>query len=157
MSDTMIKILNWMKISIKIFNKTKNVKDSKYIKYVVYSVDDYTFGALDGFMNYAFNSSIEYSEFAESRYFELYYNTINDRYNVRYLKGDNITKKDTTFENFNDSIYKKYWKNKNISKFCQFEQSKNYDINLIGASFMIFLSVLDGVLIVLLILFCAKK
>lgn len=151
---TLRSIQYWMYIA-KTYRYKRNIR---YFKYIVYSVDENTIGAIEGYMSQLFNISIEYAEYAESRIFELYYDNLNKNYFVRYLKGDNDIKMNIKYNNFSDIIRNKTWKFWEITKYCQLEEKvKNYDINLVGASLMIILSVIDGVLIVLLILFCAKK
>ena len=121
-------------------------------------MDENTFGGFEGLANELFNTSIEYAEFAESRAFELFYDSYKKEYYVRYIKGDNEIKTEMTYNYFRNIVYNKTWKIGNVSKYCEMgETIKNYNINLLGASSMTVLSVIDGVLIVLLILFCSRK
>lgn len=112
-------------------------------------------------MHYFFNISIDDIDFSESRYFELYIDNETEQINVRYLKGDNKIKMNTTYKIFKNIVEKNIWNNTKIYEFCFPNENENkktkYDINMVGASIMIILSVLDGVLFVLLILYCYKK
>ena len=65
----------------------------------------------------------------------------------------------TTYEIFKNIVKQNIWDDKNIYEFCFPTENKKtkYNINMVGASIMIILSVLDGVLFVLLILYCYKK
>ena len=156
-SYTLLSILNWTDNAIK---KYESNDTQQYIKYVIYSTKGSSIGTLDFFMNYYFNATIDDIDFAESRYFELYVE--NKTYNIRYLKGDNIVKMDLEYEKFKNIVKNRTWSEQKISEFCYpiKKENKNEtkkDINMFGASIMIILSVLDGVLIVLLILYCIKK
>ena len=157
-SYTMHSILNWMDQAIK---SHKNGSIGSYIKFAIFSAHDYSIGNIDGFMNYAFNKTIEYADFAESRYFELYIDD-NEQYNVRYLKGDNTIKLDIGYDEFKKIVNNKAWSDEEVAKFCQFDEiqknnQKENKINILWTSVMIILSVLDGVLLVFLILYCLKK
>jgi hypothetical protein len=155
-SYTMHSIINWMEKSIEGFKKN----NSNYLKYVIYSAHDASIGALEHFMKYAFNTEVEYSSFAESRYFELYiYN--NSEYRVRYLKGENSIKKDLSYEEFKNIINNKTWDDNNVSDFCQFERQpiidkKEENNNSFSLIFMISLIILN-VIILFILLFCIKK
>lgn len=158
-SLTMRSIAYWMKTARTQYDKGKTLYNKRFFRYIVYSVDENTLGGFEGFVNKIFNTSIEYAEFAESRAFELYYDSQLNDYFVRYIKGNNKIKMNMTYNDFRNVVYNKTWTFWNVTKYCQFDQQKieNYDINLSGAGIMVVLSVLDGVLIVLLILFCARK
>ena len=161
-SNTLHSILNWTDNAIK---KYENNDTQQYIKYVIYSTHGSSIGTLDFFMNYYFNITIDDIDFAESRYFELYIDNDNEKkqYKIRYLKGDNTVKMDLEYKSFIGIVKKKIWSEQKITEFCypikkdNKNDNKNKDINIFGASIMIILSVLDGVLIVLLILYCLKK
>ena len=58
-SYTMHSILNWMDQAIK---SHKNGSIGSYIKFAIFSAHDYSIGNIDGFMNYAFNKTIEYAD-----------------------------------------------------------------------------------------------
>ena len=74
-SYTLHSIINWMEKAI---NGTKD--NQSYIKYVIYYAHDASIGALEHYMKYVFNITPKYSTFAETRFFELYYEMykIND-------------------------------------------------------------------------------
>ena len=161
-SYTMHSILNWMENAINNYNKNNN----QYIKYVIYSAHDSSIGTLEGFTYYAFNTNIEFAEMADSRFFELYINA-NNKFKVRYLRGNSTIRFDVDYDDFKRIINEKTWNDEKVAEFCQFE-IKNKSINpivirkekksnLVGKIFMVILSVLDGILIVLLILYCIKK
>ncbi len=156
-SLTLRNITYWMNIAKYNHNNTNR----KYFKYVAYSVDENTIGAFEGLMCRLFNLPIEYIDYADTRALELYNDTKNNDLYVKYMKGNNWYKKKMKYSYFRSIVYNnsKTMNYYNVTKFCEFGETKgkNYDINLGGASLMIILSVLDGVLIVLLILFCAKK
>jgi len=159
-SQTMESIINWMNLAI---NNNHN-----YIKYVIYSTDDSSIGTLEGFLYSIFKKEekIEYPNFAECRFLELYLNK-NNEIKVRYLKGDNDIKLDIKYEQFKNEVENNIWNKEKINNFCQFEkenEAKNTDeiikkkeINKVGAGFMIILSIIDGFLIALLILVCVQK
>jgi hypothetical protein len=143
-SYTMHSIINWMEKSIEGF---KN-KNSNYIKYVIYSAHDASIGALEHFMKYAFNTEVEYSSFAESRYFELYIDE-NNEYRVRYLKGENFIKKDLTYKEFKNIINDKTWDDNKVADFCQFEKNtiKKDNNNTFSLIFMISLIILNIIIL----------
>lgn len=154
-SYTMHSIINWMENAIRGFENNH----LNYIKYVIYSAHDASIGALEHFMKYAFNTEVEYSSFAESRYFELYIDD-NNKYKVRYIKGENSIKKDLTFEEFKNIINQKTWDDNKVADFCGFEKpniinkdDKNSYFSLI---FMISLIILN-VIILFILIFCVFK
>ena len=155
-----------MKKAIKKYNNSINISNGfndtqNYIKYVVFSSQGSSIRTLYSFMHYFFNIFIDDIDFSESRYFELYIDNETEQINVRYLKGDNKIKMNTTYKIFKNIVEKNIWNNTKIYEFCFPNENENkktkYDINMVGASIMIILSVLDGVLFVLLILYCYKK
>ena len=155
-SYTMHSIINWMEKSINGYEKN----NSNYIKYVIYSAHDASIGALEHFMKYAFNTEVEYSSFAESRYFELYIDE-NNEYRVRYLKGENSIKKDLTYNEFKSIINDKTWDDNKVADFCQFEKKpiidKKEDNNsTLSLVFMISLIILN-IIILFILLFCDLK
>ena len=157
-SFTMHSILNWMEKAIE-GNKNKQ----NYLKYVVFSAHDSSIGAIEHFMNYVFQTEIEYAEFAESRYLELYIDD-NDKYKVRYLKGDTYEKKSLDFEKFKKEINDKIWTDQEVGKFCQFEESPKETIIIKEKSssspsfiFMIILIIINIILLLVIIMFCVKK
>ena len=70
-----------------------------------------------------------------------------------------------TYQEFKENIENKIWDKEKIDKFCKFEKEnedkvekdKKKEINKLGASIMIILSILDGFLIALLILVCVQQ
>ena len=164
-SYTMHSIINWMEKAIN--NYKKGVKDN-FIKFVVYSAHESSIGVIEGFMKYAFNTTIEYPTFADNRFFELY---IDDKgqYKVRYLRADNSTKYDGDFEQFKNNVNDKSWSDENISDFCQFNTNKNEDNKdnkdktekdspkNARLTLMIILGVLNAVLIAVLIIILILK
>ena len=159
-STTIKNILSWMQKAIDIFNNTDSTDiNTTYIKYVIYSAHDLSIGALERFLSlYLYEKNMEYADFGESRYFELYYDknkTWDQQFKVKYFKGIGKYKNSWKFSTFKYRIDSKAWSKKSINDFCN--KKPKYDINITGATIMVILSVFDGVLIVLLILFCAKQ
>ena len=159
-SQTFRDIINWMEQSINNFKENKE----NYIKYVLYSSDETSIGTFDGFLYSLLNeNNMEYSNFAESRYLELY--SQNNELKVRYLKGNDDIILNMTYQEFKENIENKIWDKEKIDKFCKFEKEnednvekdKKKEINKLGASIMIILSILDGFLIALLILVCVQQ
>lgn len=110
-SYTLRSILNWMKKAIKKYNNSINISNGfndtqNYIKYVIFSSQGSSIGTLDSFMHYFFNISIDDIDFSESRYFELYIDNETEQINVRYLKGDNKIKMNTTYKIFKNIVEK---------------------------------------------------
>ena len=155
-SYTLHSIVNWMEEAI---NKTKN--NQSYIKYVIFSAHDSSIGALEHYMYYTFNLTPEYATFAETRFFELYYENENDtEVRVRYIKGDKTEKINMTFIEFKKKIDNTTWTDEEVDKFCQFEKHEEKNDNserhtLIAA--MVILAVIDFILILVLILLCVKQ
>jgi hypothetical protein len=155
-SYTLHSIVNWMEEAI---NKTKN--NQSYIKYVIFSAHDSSIGALEHYMYYTFNLTPEYATFAETRFFELYYENENDtEARVRYIKGDTTEKINMTFTEFKNKIAETTWTDEKVDEFCKFEkhEEKNDKIErhtLIAA--MVILAVIDFILILVLILLCVKQ
>lgn len=161
-SQTFQNIIYWMEQSINNYSKNE-----KYIKYVLYSSDDSSIGTLDGFINSLFGIKMNYSTFAESRIFELYIDE-NNKYKVRYSRGNNDIELGKEFNEFKTTIENKIWNKEKIDNFCQFGkenkenktniiEDKKIKINILGASIMIILSIIDGFLIALLILVCVQQ
>ena len=160
-SQTFRDIIYWMEQSK---NKYKE-NNINYIKYVLYSSDESSLGTLDGFLYSLLNESkMEYSNFPESRYIELYSQN-DEELRVRYLKSNDEVISDMTYNDFKEKIENKIWDKEKIDNFCKFEKEnennnengKRKEINKLGASIMIILSILDGFLIALLILVCVQQ
>ena len=167
-SYTMHSILNWMENAI---NNHKQGINNNYIKFVIYSAHDSSIANIEGFMKYAFNTNIEFADFSDCRFFELYLNDTG-KYNVRYLKGDDTVKLDIDFDEFKSIINDRTWSDKKVDEFCQFDENKkenntdNNDENKDGESkntlriLLIVFGATDGVLILVLIsilIFMKKK
>ena len=158
-SYTMHSVLNWMQKAIDNYNKKTN---DQYIKYVVYSTHDSSIGTLEGFMYYAFNTTIEFADLADSRFIELYVDS-NNKLNVRYLRGDSSVKFDVTFEEFKKVINEKTWSDQKVAEFCQFEEKKNggqsskKSLKYVYIGIMIGLGTLNLILLISLILCSIKK
>ena len=159
-SYTMHSILNWMEKAMN--NSIKGI-DSNFIKFVIYSAHDSSIGNIEGFMKYAFNLNIEFADFADSRFFELYIDDTG-KYKVRYLKGDNKVKLDIDFDEFKNVINDRTWSDEKVSEFCKFNENKNNDNGTdknenednndsknIRLTLLIILSVVNGVLLIILI------
>jgi len=120
-SYTMHSLLNWMDKAI---NSYKNGKNENYIKFVIYSAHDSSIANLEGFMYYAFNLSIEFTEFADCRFFEL---CVDDegKFFVKYLKADNTEKLKMNYDEFKNIVNNKTWSDEQVSEFCKFNDNKN--------------------------------
>ena len=162
MSYTMHSIINWMEKAIEGHKNNKT-----YIKFVIYSAHDSSIGALENFMKYTFDLNVEYSTFAETRYFELFLDDENIAH-VRYLRGDGSEKKNMTFQEFKIKIDENTWNDSKVANFCQYEYKEGepifYDNDLdddgkehIYVSSMVIISIINLILLVILILLCIKK
>ena len=167
-SYTLHSIVNWMEKAISGYinnkNNSRNNNDDNqsYIKYVIFSAHDASIGALEHYMKFAFDLEPEYATFAETRFFELYYENENStEAKVRYIKGNKTEKLSETFEEFKNKIDNTTWTDERVDNFCQFKVEEEKDINkseshtLIAS--MIILVVVDFILILVLILLCFKK
>ena len=151
-SYTFHSIINWMENA----KKGKESNNKNYIKYVIYSAHDSSIGALENFMENNFNTKAEYSEFAESRFFELYKDD-NGVYKVRYLKGDSLEPKvDMEFNEFKKKINADTWSDEKVGEYCHFikESKKETSIFFIV---MICLAGVNAVFLIILIILFAKK
>ena len=157
LSYTMHSLINWME-KAKIGNKQNNT----YIKYVVYSAHDASIGALEYFMEYAFNISGEFAELADSRFFEFYLDDDNN-YRIRYMKGNSlIPKLDITFDYFKKVINEITWSDEKVDEYCKFndgnenKENNNKKIPILFIS-MLFLAIIIGILLLILIILIFKK
>ena len=152
-SYTFHSIVNWMENAIEGSKKNKS-----YLKYVIFSAHDSSIGALEYFMKYAFGTEVDYSVFAESRYLELYLDDKNE-YRVRYLRGNDIEKKNLTFNEFKKTINEKTWTDEKVAEFCQFEDNQKLkeEKTNIWFIFFIFLVFLNVILILIIMIVCLKK
>ena len=163
MSYTMHSILNWMENA-----KNGSQENSTYIKYVVYSAHDSSMGALEYFMENTFekkyNVKAEYSELAESRFFELYIDN-NGNYKVRYLKGDSDYDKpklDISFDEFKETINNSTWSDEKVAEYCKFNEKDTKQPekkSIFTAVFiaMIIMIVIVVVLVIILIVIIMKN
>ena len=161
-SYTLHSLLNWMEIAKNGFEK----KINKYIKYVIFSAHDSTIGALESFVRLVFNKEMDSCTFGDSRYFELYFDDDDNKYKVRYLKGDGTIKLTVDYNEFKDIINNRTWSDEKVGEFCQFEdniiKSKNnkkeeVDKNVFGKTLMICLIVFNVILIAILIIINYRK
>ena len=118
-SDTMRKILEWMKDA-----KNKSVTNSQYLKFVIYSAHDSSVGSLDSFMRTVFNTSMYLCDFACSRLLELYKD--EDKYYVRYITGNETNILNIDYETFNEKVSENAWSDKTIKGYCK-NGNKNED------------------------------
>lgn len=155
-SYTLQSIINWMEKAI---SGSKN--NQSYIKYVIYSAHDASIGALEHYMKFAFNVTPEYATFAETRFFELYYENEKDiEPKVRYITGTNNVKMVKNFSDFKAKIIDKTWSVEKVAEFCKFkvedeEDSESERHTAIAA--MVILAIINIILIIVLILLCVKK
>ena len=159
-THTMRSIVNWMEKAIDGFEKKEN-----YLKFVIYSAHDSSIAALEHYMEYAFGTSIEFCDFGESRFFELYLDEENI-YKVRYLKGDITEKINMDFNKFKEIINKKTWNEDKINEFCQFdnnhqEKEKNKEQkkegNTLYIVIIIILIIINIIFFILIILIYFRK
>ena len=159
MSYTMHSIVNWMENAKKGYQT-----NSTYIKYVVYSAHDSSIGALEYFMQNAFdkfNVKAEYAELAESRYFELFIDNDNN-FRVRYLKGDSDEPKlNITFDEFKNIINNVTWSDEKVAEYCKFNEEKTPEKKSIFTIAFIAMIVLIAVVviltIILIVIICKNK
>lgn len=155
MSYTMHSLVNWMEKA-----KSGEQSNLSYIKYVHYSAHDSSIGALEYFMEYAFNTKAAYAELAESRFFEFYKDDSNN-YKVRYLKGDSYTPLlDISFEEFKKVISDKTWSDEKVAEYCKFDEKTPENKTTLWTPLfiiMIALGVVVLVLTIILIILCCKK
>ena len=79
-------------------------------------------------MNYAFNTPIEFAEFSDCKFFELIVDD-NDKYKIKYIKGDNTIKLNIDFDEFKNVINNKTWSDETVADFCQFNDNNNNNGN----------------------------
>ena len=156
-SYTMHSLVNWMEKAIE-----GNENNQKYIKYVIYSAHDSSIGALEHFMKYVFDVTPQYAKFAETRFFELYINSQNEK-RVRYLKGDNDIIKDMTFEEFKTVINKRTYNDEKVDEYCKFEKKidtnkkdDENDAEQTSIIAMILLIIINLILLLILVLILLK-
>ena len=151
-SNTMNSIINWMEKAI---NCSEN--NINYLKFVVYSADNSSISLLEHFMEYAFGTTIDFYEFAESRFLELYIDD-NNKYKVRYLKGNLEEKLNIDYEEFKKIINDKTWDDDNISEFCQFDSIKEEsNKKSLSVALLIVLIITNITFLVILIFIWVKK
>lgn len=159
-SYTLHSIINWMEKAI---NGTKD--NQSYIKYVIYSAHDASIGALEHYMKYVFNITPKYSTFAETRFFELYYENENkNEPKVRYINGNEDEIILINFSEFKSIIENNTWTDEEVAKYCHFEIKKEEDNDNnddsekhTAIAAMVILSIINLILILVLIIQCIKK
>jgi hypothetical protein len=120
-----ISMTNTMRVIIKYMDDiVQNKKDKSKVKYLIYSMHDTTFGAMEVFNNLAFNTSIEYANFAENGFYELY--KINNTFKVRLIIKDKI-RDDMNYTVFKEKVEKKLYSDEQIKEKCkwQIDNKKN--------------------------------
>ena len=120
-----ISMTNTMRVIIKYMDDiVQNKKDKSKVKYLIYSMHDTTFGAMEVFNNLAFNTSIEYANFAENGFYELY--KINNTFKVRLIIKDKI-RDDMNYTVFKEKVEKKLYSDEQIKEQCkwQIDNKKN--------------------------------
>lgn len=160
MSPVMRSIINWME---KAKNSTEN--NETYIKLVLYSAHDSTLGALEDFIEYAFNKQMEYSTFAEVRLIELYQNNKSE-YRVRYVnapeKGEYKSKFDVSYDEFKETIKNYTWTEGKIIEYCKFNSINQTVVeekgfSLISKAITITLGIIIGLLLIFFVYLCFYK
>ena len=123
-------------------------------------------------MKLAFDVEVDYSEFAESRFIELYLDD-NNNPKVRYIRGNDSIKFDLTFEDFKKKIQDNTWDDKKVAELCKFDDTKkkgegNTDqgsdnitddekgVNAATIS-LIILAIIDSICGIVLIILCINK
>jgi hypothetical protein len=112
MSYTFRRILR--KMNAVINNQTR-------LKYIIYSMHDNTIGGFEIFNNLAFNTSLEYTYFAENVYLELY--LLNETYYVRLISND-VIRLDIPFKEFEKKVKKFLLTDEEIAEFCGWDKGK---------------------------------
>ena len=124
------------------------------VKYIIFSGHDTNIAGFEIFNNKMFDTPVEYANFAQTEYYELFLNDSEkleneDNYYVRYLRGDNV-KFEIDYKSFKNKIMENLWTDKQIYKFCNFDVVKIKSKNLKIAT--IILSIIDSILIIFLII-----
>jgi hypothetical protein len=127
-----------------IYNKSK-------VKYLIYSLHDNTIAGFEVFNQLAFNTSLQYTYFAENIYFELYME--NKQYFVRLISRDNI-RLVVTYQEFKEKIEKLLLTDEEISEFCGWDKEKIENYTQI---FKLFILIINTLLFLLLILNYIRK
>ena len=137
----------------------KSKEQKPYIKLVIYSAHDASIGALEAFMRYVFNTEMDYCNFAESRYFELYKDNSGE-YKVRYITGNNTAKIEKPFEEFKRIMNEKTWDDDKVNKYCQFTQEddgKKNEGSKVTFYLLFVFGGIDLVILTILIILCIKN
>lgn len=143
MTHTMRDILRYME---NIKNNTEGVYYKP--KFVMYSAHDTTIGAFEVFNHLAFNTKVEYAEFAENCFYELY--TKEDgTFHVRYLMKDK-EKFDITFDNFKEGILKTILSDDEINEYCAFNDKNQKNLFIIPTYVLGGVVVILGILVIVL-------
>ena len=118
-----ISMTNTMRVIIKYMDDIVNNKtDKSKVKYLIYSMHDTTFGAMEVFNNLAFNTTIEYATFAENGFYELY--KINNIFKVRLIIKDKI-RSDMNYSDFKKKVEEKLYSDKQIKDKCKWKIDDN--------------------------------
>ena len=144
-----ISMTNTMRVIIKYMDDIVNNKtDKSKVKYLIYSMHDTTFGAMEVFNNFAFNTSIEYANFAENGFYELY--KINNTFKVRLIIKDKI-RDDMNYNVFKKKVEDKLYSDEKIKEKCNWQiDNKNSKANILKIT-IICLIALNMVLILLIV------
>ena len=124
-SQTMRKILSWMRTRIE--RDLTHEKELKYQepKYVMYSGHDTTLAPFQLFMKKIFGTPLKYPHFSSTIYYELHKNdslstrTDND-YFIRYFMDDELIL-EIDFVNFENQVKKEMWDDEKINQYCSNE------------------------------------
>ena len=124
-SQTMRKILSWMRTRIE--RDLTYEKDLKYQepKYVMYSGHDTTLAPFQLFMKKIFGTPLKYPHFSSTIYYELHKNdSLNTRtdndYFIRYFMDDELIL-EIDFVNFENQVKKETWDDEKINQYCSNE------------------------------------
>ena len=127
-----------------IYNKSK-------VKYLIYSLHDNTIAGFEVFNQLAFNTSLQYTYFAENIYFELYME--NKQHFVRLISRDNI-RLVVTYQEFKEKVEKLLLTDEEISEFCGWDKEKIENYTQI---FKLFILIINTLLFLLLIFNYIRK
>ena len=148
MSNTMRNIIKYMDDIV------NNKKDKSKVKYLIYSMHDTSFGAMEVFNKIAFNTTIEYATFAENGFYELY--KINNTFKVRLIIKDKI-RDDMNYYDFKKKVEDKLLSDKEIKDKCKWnfdgdnKEDSNNGKNKKYKYVIIILIVINMILIVLIV------
>ena len=127
----------------------KNNNNPNKVKYLIFSGHDTNIAGFELFNHKIFGTNVEYAYFSQTEYYELFINSSENNYYVRYMRGEK-QKFELDYNSFKKKIEEYLWTESQINKFCKFEVVKITSKNLKLAT--IILSIIDSILIIFLII-----